>query len=114
MLRTMNHARFIQANFLTGVKKEPVLSGMDMILRYMGDGSTADIPILPIEGKRSSNQLTSPIVLFPGVEGVITVLEPLYQNLEGDLVGLQYPTNNQKDSVEEMAATYLPVRTCSL
>ncbi|KAH1010150.1 fatty acid synthase [Dendroctonus ponderosae] len=113
-IKSMTFAKLVEiqaerdATAQNGIKKEPVLSGMDMILRYMGDGSTADIPVVPLEGKRTNTQPPSTILLLPGIEGLITILEPLYRNLEGDLVGLQFPTNNQKDSVEEMAATYLP------
>lgn len=88
-------------------KTERALVGMDVILRNMGDENTANLPELPIT---SLENLKSPtVVLFPGVEGIITVLEPLYKNLKANLVGLQFPNDTQKDSIAEMAALYLPL-----
>lgn len=115
-IKTMTFAKLMEiqaerdqnADDNQGVRKtERALRGMDVILRNMGNEATANLPELPIT--RLENLKCPIVVLFPGVEGVITVMEPLYKNLKANLVGLQYPNDTQKESIREMAAFYLPL-----
>lgn len=79
---------------------------MEMILRFMGDAATSSIPVLSLE---SENHYAPTVVFFPGIEGVMHVLEPLYKNVVANIVGLQYPNSTQKDTIKGMAAVCLPV-----
>lgn len=114
-IKTMTFAKLMEIQAernqnadVQGVRKtERALIGMDVILRNMGNEITANLPELPITNLENLQCPT--VVLFPGVEGVITVLEPLYKNLQANLVGLQFPNDTQKDSISEMAALYLPL-----
>ncbi|CAG9770336.1 unnamed protein product [Ceutorhynchus assimilis] len=111
-IKSMTFARLIEiqsekvAEAQAGVKKGRPLMGMDMILRLLGDEKTANMPVVSIHGKASESAPT--VVIFPGIEGTITVLEPLYKNLVADLVGLQYPNSSQRDSIKDMAKECLP------
>ncbi|XP_050299399.1 fatty acid synthase-like [Anthonomus grandis grandis] len=114
-IKSMTFARLIEiqaekdAESQTGIKKERPLMGMEMILRLMGDAATANIPVLTYKGlPPRNNQYAPTVVLFPGIEGVASVLEPLYKNLVADIVGLQYPNDTQKDTIQQMAAAVLP------
>ncbi|XP_030748839.1 fatty acid synthase-like [Sitophilus oryzae] len=91
----------------SGEKKERALTGFEMIMGHLSDQSKSEIPILSLQGKQTNRSVAGKVILFGGIEGVIGGLQPLYEQLEGDLYGIQFCNNNQKDTIEDMALTYL-------
>ncbi|CAH0548596.1 unnamed protein product [Brassicogethes aeneus] len=86
-------------------KKDKALVGMDMLIRLMGDEEEINIPVLNLPSKLNNhfNENTKKVLLFPGIEGVATVLSHLTKNLEAETVGLQYCYSDQADTLVEMA-----------
>ncbi|KAF7272913.1 hypothetical protein GWI33_014349 [Rhynchophorus ferrugineus] len=91
----------------SGVKEECALSGLEMILRHISESE--EIPMVSLQGQVSDRSKSGNIILFGGIDGLISVLQPLYKNLEGELVGLQFCDFNQMDTIEDMAENYFKV-----
>ncbi|KAH1011869.1 hypothetical protein HUJ04_001145 [Dendroctonus ponderosae] len=97
------------ADSSTAVKKERALMGMEMFMWYVGEApSTAD-PLVRVQAGPAAPQGGATVVLFPGIEGIVQTLQPLYQNLQAEILGLQYPYDERADSIPALAAMYLPL-----
>lgn len=81
--------------------------GMEMFMWYTGETPSTDDPLVMV--RSAPNRAGATVVLFPGIEGTVQTLQPLYENLEAEVLGLQYPYNERADSIPAMAAMYLPV-----
>ncbi|XP_060533831.1 fatty acid synthase-like [Cylas formicarius] len=93
------------AELATGSKTK-ALMGMDMILRISVEQESVNLPLVSM--RKCADSLRT-VVLFPGVEGIISVLKPLYTNLDADILGLQFCNYNQADTIEGMAGAILPI-----
>ena len=51
--------------------------GLDTVLRQLGDDLTSNIPVIQVEEKTSDKPNLQSIFLFPGLEGVALIMEPL-------------------------------------
>ncbi|XP_066144652.1 fatty acid synthase-like [Euwallacea fornicatus] len=68
-----------------------------------------NIPVVFINSEENrSQEPNATLVLFPGIEGVITVMEPLYKNLLANLIGIQYSIDSPYSNIPDMAASILP------
>lgn len=50
------------------------------------------------------------LILFPGLDGTPTAIEGLASNLNSPAICIQYNSIDPKDTIEDMALEYLPVR----
>ncbi|XP_076267679.1 fatty acid synthase-like [Rhynchophorus ferrugineus] len=95
------------------VKKDGGLNVFDIMIGHVTEEAKTEI--IPIRGLKTERSSVGHVFLFPGLEGVIDLLEPLHRNLEGNIKGIQYCNSNQKDTIEEMTDNYLEIieKTCS-
>ncbi|CAG9771436.1 unnamed protein product [Ceutorhynchus assimilis] len=97
-----------------GIKKQQAPETPNAIIQFIPSEENATEIILPITGKSSQGSYNCTVIIFPGIDGSIKILEPLYKNIMANLVGLQYPHFDQKDTLEEMGKLFLPVSFASL
>ncbi|XP_030748833.1 fatty acid synthase-like isoform X2 [Sitophilus oryzae] len=90
-------------NESAGGKKERALNGFEMIIGHLSAEDPPEIPVLSLQGDPTEVPSSNPIILFPGIEGLVDVLKPLYPSLKGDLVGLQFCNSSQRDTIDGMA-----------
>ncbi|CAG9769092.1 unnamed protein product [Ceutorhynchus assimilis] len=114
-IKTMTFGKLIdiqaemEAEKLNGEKKERALTGMDMIMRYIPDEATANTISVEISVDKTTKDKPT-VFLFPGIEGQIKTLEPLFKQLTAkNLIGLQYPVDKQHDTIEDIAKMYLGI-----
>ncbi|XP_060517485.1 fatty acid synthase-like isoform X2 [Cylas formicarius] len=81
---------------------------MKMVLEVIGSQQPPAAPIVHIESKAVNKVNLPSVILFPGIEGAVSVLSPLYNNLEASFVGIQYCSHDQPDIIEKMASKFLP------
>jgi hypothetical protein len=82
--------------------------GTNLLIQFIPDNQADRRPIVKLscEGQDNDGQT---VLVFPGIEGVFTLLEGLVKSLQARVLGVQYSYQESEISVEEIAKTSLPV-----
>ncbi|XP_044764314.1 fatty acid synthase-like [Coccinella septempunctata] len=84
-------------------------TGIELILRYLGDEYTFSKPFTTLPSLVEPNSEAPTVICFPGIEGFATTLKPLAVNLKAKVIGLQFcfenPTYTYKDLAKEAIMT---------
>jgi hypothetical protein len=93
------------------------LKGLELLVRVIGDEVTAAQPVLRLPSATGTGQdvedvtKAGPILfMFPGVEGMGSVLEPLAKKLKYQTLCVQLGYTNVGDTAQDMAQALLPVK----
>jgi fatty acid synthase len=86
--------------------------GTNLLIQFIPDNQADRRPIvrLSCEGQDNEGQT---VLVFPGIDGVFTLLEGLVKSLHARVLGVQYSYQEPEISVEEIAKTSLPV-SCAI
>lgn len=60
----------------------------------------------------NSNQPSSRIIVFPGIEGVCNLLRSLAPKLNAEVYGVNYVSTVQQNSISQMVDHLIPVSIC--
>jgi fatty acid synthase len=82
--------------------------GTDLLLQFIPDNQADSRPIVKLSCEGQDNEGQT-VLVFPGIEGVFTLLEGLVKSLQARVLGVQYSYQEPEISVEEIAKTSLPV-----
>ncbi|KAK9884293.1 hypothetical protein WA026_005245 [Henosepilachna vigintioctopunctata] len=90
-----------------GIVTQRLPTGIELILRYLGDEATSTIPIIRLPSSVEDDIDAPYVFCFPGIEGFATTLKPIAANVAAKMIGIQFcykqPTNSYKDlAVESM------------
>lgn len=97
------------ANKLDKNTKQKLEHGIATIIQYIPDNKLDDQPILRLESGVEENDEAPIIILLPGIEGVLKLLEPFTKNLNAHVMGVQYSYQNLEATVRETAKKIFPV-----
>ncbi|KAH0813343.1 hypothetical protein GEV33_009449 [Tenebrio molitor] len=81
--------------------------GTDLLLQFIPDNQADSRPIVKLSCEGQDNEGQT-VLVFPGIEGVFTLLEGLVKSLQARVLGVQYSYQEPEISVEEIAKTSLP------
>lgn len=93
----------------TGLKKDKAIIGMDMFIRCISEEKQSHLRFVKLKSKLENTDGAKKVILFPGIDGLPSILKSLSQNLEAEVVALQYCNADQEDSLELMAGNLLRV-----
>ncbi|KAL3270432.1 hypothetical protein HHI36_020987 [Cryptolaemus montrouzieri] len=88
-----------------GIVHQRLPTGIELILRYLGDEATSTIPIIRLPSLVEDDSDAPYVFCFPGIEGFATTLKPMVANIRAKTIGIQFcyknPTNTYKDLAME-------------
>ncbi|KAJ8963947.1 hypothetical protein NQ314_005278 [Rhamnusium bicolor] len=115
-MRTMTLARLKQIQMEKDVKYQSDVStdvtafAMEKILRIIGTESETRLLQVKLTSKVDEETLSPKLLLFPGLEGVSKVYEPLAVRLRAHIVCVQYTYYSTNSTIEHIAKSLLPVK----
>jgi fatty acid synthase len=82
--------------------------GTNLLIQFIPNKQADRRPIvrLSCEGQGNEGQT---VLVFPGIEGVFTLLDGFVKSLHARVLGVQYSYQEPEISIEEIAKTSLPV-----
>lgn len=86
-----------------GIVHQRLPTGIELILRYLGDESISTIPVIQLPSMIEENAEAPHIFCFPGIEGFATTLKPLAANLRAKVIGVQFCYKNPSNTYNDLA-----------
>ncbi|EFA05201.1 fatty acid synthase [Tribolium castaneum] len=86
--------------------KQKLSQGTKTLIKFIPENCDETLVTIPSLGTTTSKSL---IFVFPGIEGVLKLLDPLTTNLKSRLLGVQYSYKNPESTIRETAIKILPL-----
>ncbi|KAJ8919481.1 hypothetical protein NQ315_002102 [Exocentrus adspersus] len=88
--------------------------GIEMVIRPITNEVQNSAPYVEMKSKVTPDVDAPTLLLFPGIEGFVNILDGLTENLNAHIVGVQLNLDGDEKTIVEMAQSVLPVNKLAL
>lgn len=109
-VRKLTLSKLLEMQFETKNEEEnkKKFKGTNILLQHLPSSETMTAPFVELGNTRQCE--TATIFVFPGIEGVFTSLEPITNNLNAKVLGVQYNYEKPESEIQAISEKILPVR----
>lgn len=91
-------------------KRDKIRRGAELIIQHIPDNRVDNSAIINLSCLINDSGIAQTVVVLPGIEGVFKPLEFLSQQMKAHVIGLNYPYQDPKDTINELGEYLFSVR----